>query len=498
MKNCKRKIAAILLLSVAAQAIACADSTPQPDDESSNISDTVAESSETMLDALPQDLNFDGESINILYRGREEFANYDVIGDETGSDIVYSAVYERNQKVKERLGIDFEFTAAPGGMGDALNHFKNIVLSGTEGIDLIWATGNTLIVSGLNTSFYDLSDSKYLDLKQSYWNLSAMEEMSIDGKTLNYLYGNLMLVGIRQTGLMYYNKNIYNDLYGDPNDLYRTVLDGNWTLDKFKNLCKGVYRDLNGNGIVDEDSDRFATIFSKSIEENLTHFVYSTDFQTYERNSDGMPVINMLSDRSVSIATKFCEIFQRTDSDYLFSNRSFSDSTIYSVFTDGRLLFFPERFYASTLPIFRNMNDEYGMIPYPKFDENQAEYINLIHNSGTIAAIPTMLSEDRFEMVCAVLEAMASEQSVSVLPVFYETALKTKYSRDEISSQVIDLVYKCSTKDLVSEYGSMLNYIYSIVANCVYNELPFASTYASAVTAANAEFQKIYKDIAQE
>lgn len=498
MKNIKRKIAAILLLSVAAQAGACADSTPQSDDESSNLSDTVAESSETMLDALPQDLKFDGESINILYRGREEFANYDVIGDETGSDIVYSAVYERNQKVKERLGIDFEFTAAPGGMGDALNHFKTIVLSGAEGIDLIWATGNTLIVSGLNTSFYDLSDSKYLDLKQSYWNLSAMEEMSIDGKTLNYLYGNLMLVGIRQTGLMYYNKNIYNDLYGDPNDLYRTVLDGNWTLDKFKNLCKGVYRDLNGNGIVDEDSDRFATIFSKSIEENLTHFVYSTDFQTYERSSDGMPVINMLSDRSVSIATKFCEIFQRTDSDYLFSNRSFSDSTIYSVFTDGRLLFFPERFYASTLPIFRNMNDEYGMIPYPKFDENQAEYTNLIHNSGTIAAIPTMLSEDRFEMVCAVLEAMASEQSVSVLPVFYETALKTKYSRDEISSQVIDLVYKCSTKDLVSEYGSMLNHIYAIVANCVYNELPFASTYASAVTAANAELQKIYKDIVQE
>lgn len=495
-----KKLTGILLLAtIVAQIVSCSDSTlpPQNDGISQDTSIDSVESNESELDSLPADLRFDNETVSILYRGREEFANYDVIGDETGSDLVYSAVYNRNQKVKERLGIDFEFIAAPGGMGDALNYFKTTVLSGSDGVDLIWATGNTLIFSGLNDAFYDLSESKYLDLDKDYWNLSAMKEMSIDGETLNYLYGNLMLVGLRQTGLMYFNKDMYTDLYGDPDQLYKTVLDGNWTLDKFNDLCKDVYTDLNGNGKVDEDADRFATIFSSSTEENLTHFVYSSDFKTYERKDNGMPVIDMSSDRSVSIAVKFCETFVKTNPDYLFSSRSLSDSSIYNIFAEGRLLFFPERFYASTLPVFRDMKDKYGMIPYPKFDENQSEYLNLIHNSGTVATIPKTLSEDRFEMVCATLEAMASEQSVSVLPVFYETALKTKYSRDELSSQVIDLVYSCSTKDLVSEYGSLLNYIYALPAKCVLNELPFSSTYASAVTSANSALQNLFEEIAE-
>lgn len=98
-------------------------------------------------------------------------------------------------------------------------------------------------------------------------------------------------------------------------------------------------------------------------------------------------------------------------------------------------------------------------------------------------------------MVCAVLEAMAAKQQTTVLPTFYEVALKTKYSRDDLSSQVIDLVYNCSTKDLVSEYGSLTKYIYAIVAKCVQKGLPFASTYASEITAANAELQKLGGDI---
>lgn len=78
------------------------------------------------------------------------------------------------------------------------------------------------------------------------------------------------------------------------------------------------------------------------------------------------------------------------------------------------------------------MSDEYGMIPYPKFDEEQKEYTNLIHNSGTMAGIPIAVPDDRFDMVTATLEAMASEQYRSVMQAFYELALKTKYSRDEI------------------------------------------------------------------
>ena len=444
-------------------------------------------------DDLPSDLKFGGETINILYRGREDVANYDLLGQENSGDIVFDAVYERNKRVEERLDVKFEYTAGPEGWSDANKFFTTTLMSGAEGVDLIWTSGNTLVANGHNASFRDLSDSEYLNFEKPWWNYPAMKEMSLDGKTISFLYGNLMLIGLRQTGLMYFNKNIFTDFWGDPDELYQLVLDGKWTLDKFSGYCKDIYSDLNGNGTADEDSDRFAFMLSRDIQENIAHFEYATDISTYTRGKDGVPVIDMSDDRSMTIALKFLDVFTKTNQDICFSNHTLSDSNIYDAFANGRTLFLPERFYASTLPQLRDMKDEYGMIPYPKFDDEQKEYTNLIHNSGTMAGVPIAVSDERFDMVTAALEAMASEQYTSVMPAFYELALKTKYSRDEISSQVIDLVYECSTKDLISEYGGMSDNFYALLGRCVLNELPYASTYASKIESANTALRNLYE-----
>ena len=494
-----RSASLILALALTAQVISCGTTQTDPNDTTPDSSTEPSQSTDTesaeLRDSLPKDLSFGGETIHILYRGNSAIADYDILGVENSGDIVFDAIHNRNASVEERLDIEFDFIAAPGSWSEANKYFTTTLMSGAEGIDLIWTSGNTLVANGHNTSFRDLNDSRYLDFDKPWWNYSAMREMSLDGKTMSFLYGNLMLCGLRQTGLMYFNKNMFTDLWGNPDDLYQTVLDGNWTLDKFNGYCKGVYTDLNGNGKADEDSDRFAYMLSSNDQENITHFEYATDISTYKRDDSGVPVIDMSDDRSMTIALRFCEIFSKTNTDICFSTHTLSDSNIYDAFAEGRTLFLPERFYASTLPQLRNMKDEYGMIPYPKFDENQSEYINLIHNSGTTAGVPIAVSDERFDMVTAALEAMASEQYNSVMPSFYELALKTKYSRDEISSKVIDLVYDCSTKDLIGEYAAVTGYFYVLMAQCIYKDQPYASAYASKISSANAELKSLYENV---
>lgn len=486
----------LILIAMLTSLAACgsgAEENPTTDAVTTSGETTTVADDGSESDDLPSDLKFGGETINILYRGREDVANYDLLGQENSGDIVFDAVYERNKRVEERLDVKFEYTAGPEGWSDANKFFTTTLMSGAEVVDLIWTSGNTLVANGHNASFRDLNDSEYLNFEKPWWNYPAMKEMSLDGKTISFLYGNLMLIGLRQTGLMYFNKNMFTDFWGDPDELYQLVLDGKWTLDKFNGYCKGIYSDLNGDGKADEDSDRFAYMLSANDQENITHFEYATDISTYKRDKDGIPVIDMSDDRSMTIALRFCDIFAKTNPDICFSSHTFSESGIYDAFANGRTLFLPERFYASTLPQLRNMKDEYGMIPYPKFDDKQQEYTNLIHNSGTMAGVPIAVSDERFEMVTAALEAMASEQYRSVMPAFYELALKTKYSRDEISSQVIDLVYNCSTKDLAGEYAAVSDYFYVLMAQCVLKELPYASTYASKIDSANTALRNLYE-----
>lgn len=123
--------------------------------------------------------------------------------------------------------------------------------------------------------------------------------------------------------------------------------------------------------------------------------------------------------------------------------------------------------------------------------------MNLIHNSGTTAAAPIALSDERFSMLCAVLEAMASEHR-SVLPAFFELTLKTKYTRDDISSQIIDLVYDCSRKDLISEYSLVSGYYYGLISKCIHQGTGYASTYASGITAAQSNLTALYDEICSQ
>ena len=93
------------------------------------------------------------------------------------------------------------------------------------------------------------------------------------------------------------------------------------------------------------------------------------------------------------------------------------------------------------------MKDSYGMIPFPKLDESQANYMALVHDSTTLYCIPVTVQN--IEMPCAVLEAMCAENYRTVTPAYYEVALKVKYTQDDISSQIIDMIHDNVRTDFV-------------------------------------------------
>ena len=73
-----------------------------------------------------------------------------------------------------------------------------------------------------------------------------------------------------------------------------------------------------------------------------------------------------------------------------------------------------------------------------------------------IAAGVESISKSGDDMPQFTLEALQSEPAKTVIPVYYETGLKTKYSRDEESSQMVDLIFGNRIYDLGNTYWAML------------------------------------------
>ena len=96
------------------------------------------------------------------------------------------------------------------------------------------------------------------------------------------------------------------------------------------------------------------------------------------------------------------------------------------------------------------------------------------------------------DAVCAVLEEMAFRGYNDVLPVYYETVLKNKYARDDISVRMIDMIRSNLTADIAVIYGSGFGGLCYAPREQIRNGSgEFASKFASMEKKAAAESEKL-------
>ena len=101
------------------------------------------------------------------------------------------------------------------------------------------------------------------------------------------------------------------------------------------------------------------------------------------------------------------------------------------------------------------MEDDYGIIPYPKWDEAQDGYHTMVDGSHDILGVPKTASDT--ERTGIIVEALSAESYKKVVPVFYDTALKTKAARDEDSSAMIDIIRDSLTFDFGYLHSSSID-----------------------------------------
>ena len=462
---------------------------------------TVAEETTTadpndrsgVKDSIPDGLTFNGETVRLLYRGQADGKGlielYDACGTDNVGDYVTDGVFERNRKTEERLGVTLDLVpTGPGNLSDTSALISQLVVSGSDEYDLLITTGNTNVVKSLNVYLRDLANIPYVDYDEPWWWSETIDAISLDGKTYNYIYGDGLIYCYIQTGVVYYNKAMYENLWGNPDAMYETVMDGKWTIDKMIELTAAAYSDVNGDGVPNA-GDRFGSMKTQSQGEETPHFMQGFAIEMYHHDDEGNLIIEFDKERAVTAVDKL-GAFYTTTTGVFHSDEGIDQSDKY--FAQDYFLFFPARLARALNANLREMESPYGILPYPKLDEAQKEYVSLIHDSSTNYSVPKTVSDKKLETVGAVLEATSAESYRSVMPQFLETALKLKYSQDAASGQVIDIVVAGVTKNTLMEYGT---FSADIVTTCLFNPAKsgnnnFSSAYAKVQPAAQKTWNK--------
>ncbi|MPN46962.1 hypothetical protein SDC9_194561 [bioreactor metagenome] len=119
------------------------------------------------------------------------------------------------------------------------------------------------------------------------------------------------------------------------------------------------------------------------------------------------------------------------------------------MFKANRVLFRTTNFFRITQC--RSMENDFGILPMPKFDESQAEYYHPMSYSSPAICIP--YTAENPEINGAVIEALSYYGRTIMLPAYYDRLLMGIVSRDEESKFCLDIIFDSVNFDLGTIYN---------------------------------------------
>ena len=478
-----RLLSAILASLLLSSSLAsCANNTDPADTQAAAQTTTAISEDETELhDNIPEDLNYGGEDITFISRGRLGWFHDEILVEALKSDPVNDAIYERNKLVESRLGVRIVNLTDDEIASEAVpNKVATAVRAGTDEYQIMTAASFTTADSSLSGIFANLAATPYIDLEKPWWSQGYNEAMVYDELQFSAT-GAMLLTTYRLAFTTVFNK----DLFTEANQpwLYDTVEEGKWTLDKQISLVPLFYRD-NGNGIQDAKGDIYGFISNDYI--SVDPYWSACQMEFLGRTEDGEYALIMDKGKIHDVSEKVLHLFHNTDGGaYILPHQDgdLEQETMREMFAEGLGAMATLRIMELENSVMRNTSQQYGVIPMPKYDEEQKNYRTFLHDQFSVVAIPTTVQEERLDMVSAVIEAMASASYKLVRPVYYEETLRTKIAQDPQSALMMEII----TQNIYMDAGMLYS------RNFEYFHSSFRSLINSGINDATSRFAAIQK-----
>ena len=303
-----------------------------------------------------------------------------------------------------------------------------------------------------NGYLHDLNDTAYINLTKPYWDQKANQDLSINGK-MYYTTGDISAGDNRVTHVLLFNKDMVSAY--DLDDPYELVKEGKWTLETFGAMVKQVGGDTNNDGLQNQH-DTYGLLCSR---DNNLAILAGAGERICTINEAGAMELTMYSERVVNLYDKYLDIVY--DRAHVFNyqyNYETGTNVASSVWGEYRNSMFDNdqaMFYftmLSAIDYHRDSEVDFGILPYPKYDETQEEYGHYIAAwHAQFLCIPETPGD--IDRTSFILEMLAYQGQQLLTPAYYEKTLVGQYTRDEESSDMLDIIFATRVYDVGVYYN---------------------------------------------
>ncbi|MHB1153341.1 MAG: hypothetical protein ACYC00_13620 [Eubacteriales bacterium] len=439
---------AILMLLSTAVIFSCAEK-QTAENTGTTVSDSTAETTEPEINYAPDlpDTNFEGATFSMVSRD-DSFHSYaahthDLFAEEMTGDLMNDATYERNTRIAEKYNVEFKITT----FNEATNEMapnsavEKAVKAGSDEFDLLLTHMINGATSAMNGYYLNWNNLPYIDSEKPYWVQGAVVGYSVGDKLLLSL-SDMCVSSNDNTHCMLFNKKIHENF--QLANIYDIVENNKWTFNTFREMTRNVSSDIDGDGKMTE-ADQFGYFIGGG--SGQLNYLWAGGSQITSKDENNIPYLNMMSERTVAI---YDFLYELRFSDDAFYTAAWHLPFAWEFFSADKALFMTTQ--IGVINDLRNMDTDFGIIPYPKFDEAQEKYGHYVDGHATLMAVPMTVGNT--EKVGIVIEALSYDSYKNLVPIYYDTIITNKFTRDEESGAMLDIIYNSRVFDFAYVYDN--------------------------------------------
>ncbi len=382
------------------------------------------------------DATYDGATFVALMAGRGFFNKHNDFAPESAGNYVTvsEATAKRNATVEEMYDVVISYVE-DFGSDTGSNRIKEDFAAGESSYHACHIGTYEAASLALSDFLYDINSIPNIDLQQEWWDKDCNEDLTIYGKIF-FTTGDISIVDNLSTHALLFNKTVAAEK--EITDIYDLVESGKWTFDKFAAYTKDVADDMDGNDLMNEKDKYGVMTWNDAIQATIS----GADIKVATVVEDEIE-LTINGDRITTLLDDFSEVFFDKNTTFIYTvdipDSGRWDTERDAMFNENRALFYCT--IANTVSRHRDTTTEFGIIPYPKYDEIQESYGSYVGATySVIMCVEKYITED-LEFVGNIIEALAYESMVQVTPVYYERTLKGTYVRDDESAMCLDLIF---------------------------------------------------------
>ncbi len=408
-----------------------------------------------------------------------------LVPDATG-DVLDEACVLRNVMAQEKFNITITEETQP--YTEIASYAQTLIQSGENVYDAMYIGCKDLTPLVSESMFVDLLEIPELNIDQVWWDQPLIVRNTVADR-LFYATSDLSLMAFDGVWAMYFSEGMMDELGLDYP--YPLVKDGKWTMERLNEYSKEA-ANLNGDQTFTFNVDGGAIYGEVSMSGLENTRLYSFNIEYVKRDEDGRYQFTAHTAPEFTAAWEtLINYHGAEDGRFVYGNTTdLAEDGYYQIFIDDRALFLSAELKGCTM--LREWEGTFGLIPQPKYNEDQENYESKVFSNVLSFCIPTTNTE--LTRTGVIVDYLTYESYCSLVPRYYDIHVGLKALTQDESRESLAIIRGTRGIEVSIPFDWTYDLAIALRGLAKKNSLEIASTIETYQEACIAAINKTYEE----